>query len=143
MLQVVSADFVPIVPYLTHSINVAIGQRYDIVVNASEYSNPEKSFWIRAQVATNGSGGANCADGVFSGIQGLAEKTGIVRYDSSDTKDPISLPWSNLSPMSVDETPLVPTFPCFNGKASNGRGMGKEFGIKQSPDSGVNDPKYI
>ena len=36
MLQVVSADFVPIVPYLTHSVNVAIGQRYNIIVNASE-----------------------------------------------------------------------------------------------------------
>ncbi|KIW49289.1 hypothetical protein PV05_10982 [Exophiala xenobiotica] len=40
---VVTADFVPIVPYSTQWLPIAIGQRYDVVINANQ---PIDSYWF-------------------------------------------------------------------------------------------------
>ncbi|KAJ9619830.1 hypothetical protein H2203_008101 [Taxawa tesnikishii (nom. ined.)] len=42
--QVISADFVPIVPYETDILNINIGQRYEIVVTADQTPG---SYWMR------------------------------------------------------------------------------------------------
>lgn len=75
---VVATDFVPIEPYETDMINIAIGQRYDIIVNATAVKNPNSrnvNFWIHARDCQNG---------------GARSNLGIIRYDSQST----SIPWT-------------------------------------------------
>ncbi|KAK6529361.1 hypothetical protein TWF281_008538 [Arthrobotrys megalospora] len=43
---VAAADFVPIEPYKTDVINVAIGQRYDVIVEAKADTCEQTDFWI-------------------------------------------------------------------------------------------------
>lgn len=54
MLEVVSADFVPIKPYNTTHLHIGIGQRYNVIVTAKPEDYPDgtvagqrKLFWIR------------------------------------------------------------------------------------------------
>ncbi|EKV04816.1 Multicopper oxidase, type 3 [Penicillium digitatum] len=46
-LTVISADFVPIRPFTADFINIAMGQRYDVIVTANQRQISD-SFWIRA-----------------------------------------------------------------------------------------------
>jgi len=46
-MQVITADLVPIEPIYTDSVLVAIGQRYDVVINANQ---TVANYWIRATV---------------------------------------------------------------------------------------------
>ncbi|KAI9925615.1 hypothetical protein ASPWEDRAFT_114197 [Aspergillus wentii DTO 134E9] len=46
-LTVMAADLVPIEPYNTSVLNIAMGQRYDVVVHANKASIAE-NFWLRA-----------------------------------------------------------------------------------------------
>ncbi|KAM3084156.1 hypothetical protein ACMFMG_001744 [Clarireedia jacksonii] len=46
-LTVMAMDFVPIAPYETDILNIAIGQRYDVIVTANKASIAS-DFWIRA-----------------------------------------------------------------------------------------------
>jgi FtsP/CotA-like multicopper oxidase with cupredoxin domain len=55
-LEVITNDFVPIVPYNTSYVGLGIGQRADVLVRATGYSN--SSYWMRASVGTNCSAGA-------------------------------------------------------------------------------------
>lgn len=73
-MTVIAADLVPIVPYDTTVLSIGMGQRYDIVVNASESSG---DFWMRAIPQTSCSEN-DSADNI----------KGIIRYDSSSTDDP-------------------------------------------------------
>ncbi|TAQ90080.1 hypothetical protein B7494_g1621 [Chlorociboria aeruginascens] len=75
-LTVIATDLVPIVPYVTDSVHVSIGQRYDVVVEASATAD---NYWIRAGWQTACSQNGNAAD-----------ITGILRYDSTSTDDPTS-----------------------------------------------------
>ncbi|KAK6353890.1 hypothetical protein TWF730_008312 [Orbilia blumenaviensis] len=79
---VAAADFVPIEPYKTDVINVAIGQRYDIVVEADANTSEQTDFWInmKACLIPPGTSPVDCT----------AEdaRTGIVRYNASSTEDP-------------------------------------------------------
>lgn len=45
-LTVISADFVPIVPYNTTWIFIGIGERYDVIINANQEPG---SYWFRAE----------------------------------------------------------------------------------------------
>jgi FtsP/CotA-like multicopper oxidase with cupredoxin domain len=73
-MTVIATDLVPIVPYNTTVLNVAIGQRYDIIVTANQASG---HYWLRSipQIACTTNSNA-------------ADIKGIVRYDSSSTADP-------------------------------------------------------
>ncbi|KAJ5100655.1 CAZyme family AA1 [Penicillium angulare] len=46
-LTVIAMDLVPIVPYVTESVVLGMGQRYDVIVHANQ-SSLAKSFWIQA-----------------------------------------------------------------------------------------------
>jgi FtsP/CotA-like multicopper oxidase with cupredoxin domain len=76
-MTVMASDFVPVVPYETDVLSIAIGQRYDIVVEASQTPS---DYWMRAYPATACSGSNESADNI----------RGIIRYDSSSTADPTS-----------------------------------------------------
>ncbi|KAH6652279.1 multicopper oxidase [Truncatella angustata] len=47
-LQVIANDLVPIHPYTTNILDIAMGQRYDVIVRADQDDAPNSSFWIRA-----------------------------------------------------------------------------------------------
>jgi hypothetical protein len=75
-LTVIANDLVPIVPYETESLLVSIGQRYDVIVEASAVAD---NYWLRAGWVTACSANLNPTN-----------ITGIVRYDSTSTADPTS-----------------------------------------------------
>lgn len=87
-LLVVEADFVPIKPYKTTSVLIGIGQRYHVILEASDPTGRHDDYWIRTWRAqcfnfpTNGS-----AD---------YEKTGILSYRHQPEALPINVinsPW--------------------------------------------------
>lgn len=87
-LTVIAADFVPINPYTTDIVNIAIGQRYDIIVEANAVAD---NYWLRAIPQTS------CSDSADP-----ANSKGIVRYDgaTSTTADPVSTANANAA---IDE----------------------------------------
>jgi hypothetical protein len=120
LLQVVSADFVPIQPYRNTSILVGIGQRYNVVVEANplnKYSHldPEGNYWIRTEIAP-------CFLGSTPGSPGY-EEVGILRYNASSTCDPSTKKWPNISLKCSDETytSLTPILPWNVTSPSNGK----------------------
>jgi hypothetical protein len=46
--QVITADFVPVVPFYTDWILIAIGQRYDVIINANQEPG---NYWFRVEPA--------------------------------------------------------------------------------------------
>ncbi|KAM0348135.1 hypothetical protein ACHAP4_011090 [Fusarium culmorum] len=78
--SVVATDFVPITPYNTSILNIAIGQRYDIIIEANatlhDSANSKRTnFWMHARDCNNG---------------GARSNLGIIRYDEKNQK----LPWT-------------------------------------------------
>lgn len=95
-LTVIGTDLVPIVPYATDSVLVSIGQRVDVIVEATAGSG---DFWLRGGWVSACSTNLNPAD-----------ITGIVRYDSSSTADPTSVSTVVQSSACGDE-PLASIVP--------------------------------
>jgi hypothetical protein len=93
---VIANDFVPIVPYETDSILVAIGQRYDIIVEANATPG---NYWLRAGWSTA------CATNLNA-----ANITGIIRYDANSTADPTTTSNVTVSSSCGDE-PLAGLVP--------------------------------
>ena len=129
LLQVISAYFVPIVPYYTRTSNVAISQRYNMVVEADQWNSTETNFWMRTWANTA------CGDAV----KPLPTKppdsttyaqTGIIRYNESNTADPTSTPWPVKFEI-IDEPydSLVPICPWCVGSANNGDLKGEQMNI--------------
>ncbi|EXJ80094.1 hypothetical protein A1O3_08380 [Capronia epimyces CBS 606.96] len=79
-MTVIAADFVPIVPYKTQTLNIANGQRYDVVV---EMDQTPSAYFVRAVIQTQcPSGGAN---------SGLGLANAIIAYEGSNsTATPVS-----------------------------------------------------
>ncbi|KAJ5721104.1 Multicopper oxidase type 3 [Penicillium malachiteum] len=61
-LEVIAMDLVPIVPFKTDVINIAMGQRYDVIVTANQ-GHIAESFWMRA-VPTFPCSGNDMADNI-------------------------------------------------------------------------------
>ncbi|RDW73025.1 hypothetical protein BP6252_06932 [Coleophoma cylindrospora] len=98
-LTVMSTDFVPIVPYTTDILNIAIGQRYDVILTANQDAIAS-DFWMRAipQVA--------CSDN-----DSVDNIKGMVHYGSS-TATPTTTGYA-YNDECVDEplASLVPYLP--------------------------------
>ena len=105
---VVSTDFVPIVPYRTNTLNIAIGQRYDIIIPAKPgaQTSPLTNYWIHARDCNN--------IGQRSGL-------GIIRYNGTNKDFPLSAPPDRLCHGCLDEDPknLVPKVKRQVGSNSN------------------------
>ncbi len=119
-LTVVTADFVPIQPYSTHSILVGIGQRYNLIVEANPIGPNHvgrKDFWIRTGIA-------HCfkhwSDNAKYNIEGY-NVTGILTYRKGAPETPSSTPWTDFSLECEDENAgnLVPIVPWLVGPAAN------------------------
>ncbi|KKY29948.1 putative multicopper oxidase [Diaporthe ampelina] len=94
-MEVIASDFVAVNPYSTDVVNIAIGQRYDIIVTANATAD---NYWLRAIAQTSCSNNDNPGD-----------IKGIVRYDSTSTADPTSQANDNAAiDECIDETSLVP-----------------------------------
>lgn len=93
-LTVISSDLVPIVPYETDSVNVAIGQRYDVIVTANQDAG---NYWLRSVPQTTCSA---------TNLNTLDIK-GIFNYDSVDIADPTTVTTIS-SDNCDDEATLVP-----------------------------------
>ncbi|KAF3020071.1 hypothetical protein E8E14_000861 [Neopestalotiopsis sp. 37M] len=124
LLQIVSADFVPIQPYHNTSILVGIGQRYNVVVEANplDKSSPlakDGNYWIRMEIAD--CFGQNLPIGSTPTPSSYSE-VGILRYDSSSTTNPSSQKWPNIALNCSDETytSLNPILPWAVAAPSNG-----------------------
>lgn len=70
--KVISADFVPIVPYETEYLNIAAGQRYEVIVEANQKSG---NFFFRAITQTG------CPSQALNNGLGLAN--GIIHYEDA------------------------------------------------------------
>ncbi|KAL3426474.1 multicopper oxidase [Phlyctema vagabunda] len=119
LLQVASADFVPIQPYRNTSILVGIGQRYTVVVEANPLneSSPlaaDGNYWIRTQIAS-------CFGQTGEPPTGYDE-VGILRYNASSKSDPTTKRWPGISLDCSDEayTSLHPILPWTVKAPSNG-----------------------
>lgn len=98
-LEVIAADFVPIVPYTTDVLAITMGQRYDVIVTANATSD---SYWMRALIQDTCSNNEN-SDNV----------RGIIRYsDVTSTAEPTSTAWdgadTNGTCYDEDASNLVP-----------------------------------
>ncbi|KAK7714693.1 hypothetical protein SLS63_011667 [Diaporthe eres] len=94
-MEVIASDFVSVNPYSTDVVNIAIGQRYDIIVTANATAD---NYWLRAIAQTSCSNNDNPGD-----------IKGIIRYDSTSTEDPTSQANDNAAiDECIDETNLVP-----------------------------------
>ncbi|OCL07332.1 laccase-like multicopper oxidase [Glonium stellatum] len=81
-MTVISTDFVPIVPYTTDVLDITMGQRYNVIVEANQPTDAT-DYWMRAipQVTCSNNGDGD-------------NIRGIVRYDSSSTADPTTTAYS-------------------------------------------------
>jgi len=91
---VVSADFVPIVPYETDSLSLSVGQRYDVVINANATTS---NYWFRV-----GTGGT--CDGPNANAANIRS---IFRYAGAGSGDPNSTAAAPLPTGCYDEA-VVP-----------------------------------
>ncbi|KAM0715961.1 hypothetical protein Q7P37_008475 [Cladosporium fusiforme] len=71
---VITSDFVPIKPYVTNSVSINIGQRYDIIIHANQAVG---NYWLRADVASE------CAPN-----QNPNKIKSIVRYEGAPIEEP-------------------------------------------------------
>ncbi|KAK4460398.1 laccase-2 [Cladorrhinum samala] len=76
-LTVIGQDLVPLVPYTAESVELSVGQRLDVVVEAN--ASPG-NYWLRAGWVSA------CANN-----ENPEEMTGIVRYDANSKDDPQSV----------------------------------------------------
>ncbi|KAL1984795.1 hypothetical protein VTN96DRAFT_8639 [Rasamsonia emersonii] len=95
-LTVIANDFVPIEPYNTTVLNIAMGQRYDIIVTADKESVAE-NFWMRAipQAACSENDSTDNIKGIvyYGDSPSTPTTTGYAYTDSCDDED-----LSNLVP---------------------------------------------
>ncbi|KAF2996178.1 hypothetical protein G7054_g1114 [Neopestalotiopsis clavispora] len=97
---VISTDLVPIVPFETDHIQIHIGQRYDIIVEANATPG---DYWIR------GGWNVQCAN-IGNNGDASGDSTGILRYDSTSTADPTTSDTIGVQDTCYDQnaTTLVP-----------------------------------
>lgn len=93
-LTVISSDLVPIVPYETKSINIGIGQRYDVIVTANQDAG---NYWLRAVPQTT------CS----ATNENTLNIKGIFNYDSVDVATPTTTT-TMFDDNCNDESSLVP-----------------------------------
>lgn len=71
---VITSDFVPIKPYETDSVAIAIGQRHDIIIHADQDVG---NYWLRVDIGTE------CSRNQMAG-----NIKGIISYEGADDEEP-------------------------------------------------------
>ncbi|EOA85322.1 uncharacterized protein SETTUDRAFT_163983 [Exserohilum turcica Et28A] len=91
--KVISSDFTPIEPFETDSLVLAVGQRYEVIINATQ---PIDNYWLRV-----GTGGT--CDGPNANAANIRS---IFRYAGAPSTDPTTT--GELPTGCYDETNIVP-----------------------------------
>ncbi|KAF4121298.1 Multicopper oxidase with three cupredoxin domains [Geosmithia morbida] len=99
-LQVIASDLVPIEPYNTTSLNLGMGQRYDIIVTADQ-ADVADSFWMRAIPQSACSDNDNADD--IRGIVYYGDSTATPSTTGHDYTDSCDDETANITP-HVSET---------------------------------------
>jgi len=97
-MTVISDDFVPIKPFTTQALTIAVGQRYDVIVEANQ---PVASYYFRI-----GTGGGQC-DGPNEQAAAGNTKGAIIKYAGAGDAPPTATA-STLPPGCGEEKNLVP-----------------------------------
>ena len=127
-MTVIQTDFVPILPYHTDNIAIAIGQRYSVIIEADQAN---ATYWLRTWPQTSCSGpNANDGNGIASAYVRYASapdipptSTSIINPDNCDDEFDEVVPYlrididgsgfnSNQTDMGVSQTDY--TFPGTN-----------------------------
>ncbi|PSN66585.1 laccase Lcc4 [Corynespora cassiicola Philippines] len=93
---VIASDYVPLVPFEANTIELTMGQRYDLIVEANQEPG---DYWLRAipQVTC-------------SNVESPDNIRGIIRYSTvSSTDDPTTTAWNQTD--SCDDVPLESLVP--------------------------------
>lgn len=124
--QVITSDLVPIKPYSTNWVLLAVGQRYDVIINANQ---AEGNYWFRAETA------ADCASS--NNFYGRS----VFTYDTVSYAEPSSTAFS-IPSVCKDESPLVPwvantvgSSDAFISQASN---LNIDLAVEQVASNGQN-----
>jgi FtsP/CotA-like multicopper oxidase with cupredoxin domain len=105
-----ASDFVPIKPYTTNYIDISLGQRYDVIIEADQAVG---SYFLRA--ATQGACPSTCDNTAF----GLAN--GIIQYKGASDSLPISTPSFNHGDVAgiCQDEPLASLVPVVSKSAGS------------------------
>lgn len=122
-MEVIATDFVPIQPYTTDAVSVAIGQRYDVIVTANADAG---DYWMRAIAQTACSSNANP-----NNIKG------IVRYDSTSTADPTTSVSSGASVDECVDEPAASLVPYLQLDASDLADVSTDFSVAVGSTAGI------
>jgi FtsP/CotA-like multicopper oxidase with cupredoxin domain len=98
---VITSDLVPIHSYQTQWLLLAIGQRYDVVINANQTSD---NYWFRAEVATQCASSNNYyGRSIFTYSDAtVAIPTSNGTSRPTTCQDPLGVPWWNTTIPSAD-----------------------------------------
>lgn len=105
-LEVVTADFVPVVPVYVQSVLLNVGQRHEVIINANQTAG---NYWLRVEPETAGCYSSN--DGVgyaivtYSGVKAATPTT-----TSTYTNGGNCLPPSPLTPWVTNQVGNVTAF---------------------------------
>lgn len=130
---VVEADFVPIKPYRAESVLIGIGQRYHVILEASDPNQDQCEYWIRTWRA-------KCFVFPQNGSANY-ETTGVLRYrDPTTPVDIPNNPWPinfNCSDESPSDLQPVVSWPPITPPANDPQGhIGENLTVqfRNSPD---------
>jgi FtsP/CotA-like multicopper oxidase with cupredoxin domain len=99
---VIANDFVPVKPFTTDQLLVAIGQRYDVIVTANQ---PPGNYWFRANIATDCQSADNFNGLAIFNYQGTTvsnPKTSSVNLSSTCVEPSGMTPWWSTTVPSSD-----------------------------------------
>ncbi|KAF2141766.1 multicopper oxidase [Aplosporella prunicola CBS 121167] len=124
-LTVIANDFIPINPYQTDSVTLAVGQRTDVIVEANSHSTD--AVWMRANV------GPGITNGGCSGNDPKRqEAVAIVFYEDADTSvQPTSSPNPDAALTYCGNDPLKDTTPLYPIRPDDNPEITAELQIQQ------------
>ncbi|KAF3010110.1 hypothetical protein E8E14_000256 [Neopestalotiopsis sp. 37M] len=113
-LKVIANDFVPIIPYETEVITLGVGQRIDVLVEAT--GSPSDAVWMRSDISTvcaaSNQPHALAVIHYPEAVPFLVPSTnGYTINDTTCLNDPIewSVPWTPQKAPSTDSSTLMVT----------------------------------
>lgn len=123
-MQVIASDFVPIQPYTTDVVNIAIGQRYDVIVTANAAAD---NYWMRAIAQTACSDNAN-PDNI----------KGIIRYANAgnSTADPTTTAATAASVDECVDEPVASLVPYLQIDAADLADVSDDFSVAIASEAG-------
>ena len=94
-MTVIAMDFVPVVPFSIDVLDITMGQRYDVIIEADQTAT---DYWFRAIPQ------ASCSEN-----DNTNDIRAIVRYSNSSTADPTTTAWNQADAcVDVAYSSLVP-----------------------------------